>query len=66
MNKQAVKKVSFENAGTDADYWRSRSPEERLRTLTSIRREYHDWPEEFSEHDHRSRLQRVCRVLKRT
>jgi hypothetical protein len=66
MNRQAVKKVSFEDAGNDAAFWRSRSPQERLHTLTSIRREYHDWPEEPAEDDHRPRLQRVCRVFKRT
>ena len=66
MNRQAVKKVSLRHAGNDAPFWRSRPPQERLRTLESIRREYHGWPEDDAPHDHRPRLQRVCRVLKRT
>lgn len=66
MNRKVVKKVPLHQAGNDAAYWRSRPPQERLRTLESIRREYHDWPEDNASHDHRPRLQRVCRVLKRS
>lgn len=66
MNRQRVRKISFGDQESDAEFWRSRPPEERLRTLESIRCEYHDWPQEPSKHESRPQLQRVCRVLKRT
>ena len=64
MIEPTFKRVPLREAGSDAHYWRSRPPEERLRTLESIRREYHDWPTDTADDD-RPRLQRVCRVLKR-
>lgn len=65
MNRRAVKKIPLRDQGNDAEFWRSRSPQERLFTLESIRREYHDWPDNDASDDDRPRLQRICRVLKR-
>lgn len=64
MDRTAVKKVSLHEAGSDAAFWRSRPPAERLETVEKIRREYHDWPEDPEDEDI-PRLQRVCSVRKR-
>ncbi len=65
INRHAVRKVSLHEKSSDADFWRSRPPEERLQALESIRCEYHGWSENEAQNDARPRLQRVCRVLKR-
>jgi hypothetical protein len=65
IDRTAVKKVSLQEAGSDAEFWRSRPPEERLETVEAIRREYHDWPEDPEDEDI-PRLQRVYRVCKRS
>jgi hypothetical protein len=44
---------------TDAEYWRSRSYEERLQALEEIRQEYHQW-----KGDAQSGFQRVYRIIK--
>ena len=66
MIARVVHKTRLHETGTDAAYWRSRPPQERLRTLEALRREYHGWPAEASRDDDSPRLQRVCRVLKRS
>jgi hypothetical protein len=65
IDRTAVKKVSLHEAESDAAFWRSRPPEERLETVETIRREYHGWPEDPKNED-LPRLQRVYRVCKRT
>lgn len=65
IDRTAVKKVSLHEAQSDAEFWRSRPPEERLAAVEEIRRQYHDWPE-YPEDEDIPRLQRVCRVCKRT
>jgi hypothetical protein len=65
LDRTAVTKVGLDEQTSDAAYWRKQSPEERLATLESIRREYHDWPEEADDED-LPRLQRVCRIRKRS
>lgn len=65
MDRTAVTKVSLHASGSDAAYWRTRPPEERLETVEIIRREYHGWPEAPDDEDI-PRLQRVYRVCKRT
>ena len=66
MIRQVVKKIHLREASNDAEFWRSRPAQQRLGTLEAIRREYHDQPEDDAPDDHRPRLQRVCRVLKRS
>jgi hypothetical protein len=44
----------------DYTFWRSRSPEERLRALEEIRREYNSW-----KYNDQQGLQRVYRIVKR-
>ena len=65
IDRTAVKKVSLHEAQSDAEFWRSRSPEERLEAVEEIRLEYHGWPEDPQDEDI-PRLQRVYRVCKRT
>jgi hypothetical protein len=65
IDRTAVKKVSLHDVESDAKFWRSRPPEERLETVEEIRREYHGWPEDPQDEDI-PRLQRVYRVCKRT
>ncbi|MFP4599140.1 MAG: hypothetical protein ACLFVJ_12855, partial [Persicimonas sp.] len=60
IDRKAVKKVALDEAGSDAEFWRSRPPEERLETVETIRREYHGWPEDLQDEDF-PRLQRVYR-----
>ena len=62
MDRNAVKKVSLHSTTTDAEFWRSRSPEERLETVETIRCEFHNWPQGKSNDEALPRLQRVYRV----
>lgn len=64
MDLNVVKKVPLHSTASDAEYWRSCSAEERLETVESIRREFHDWPEGKSGDEDLPRLQRVYRVRK--
>ena len=43
MDKSQVRIVKTAEQESDAGYWRSRPPRERLEALESIRREYHLW-----------------------
>jgi hypothetical protein len=60
LNRSAVRRTTLEEEGTDFAYWQAQPPEERLRTLETIRREYHAW-----RYGAEPRLQRVCRVAER-
>jgi hypothetical protein len=55
-----VTKLRFGEAKNDLAYWRTRSYQERLDALESIRTEYHLW-----RGDAESRLQRVYTIVKR-
>jgi predicted nucleic acid-binding protein len=55
-----VSRVGLRDRRSDAAYWRSRPPEERLAALEEIRTEYHHW-----RHDAEPRLQRVHRIAER-
>ena len=46
---------------SDAVFWRSKSPEERLAAVEQIRMEYHQW-----QLDAEPRLQRVLKVTRQT
>ena len=61
IDRQAVSVTKLDDQPSDAEYWRSRSPLERLATVEELRREYHEWPEETDDED-LPRLQRICRV----
>lgn len=65
MIARVVHKTHLRDTSSDARFWRSQPPHERLRTLEAIRREYHGWPTDASDDDDSPRLQRVCRVTKR-
>lgn len=56
--EKVVQKFSVEEQPKASVYWLTRSPEERLAALESIRNEYHG--EDLSK----QRLQRVCRIIK--
>ena len=58
--ERRVKKVGLREAGTDAAYWRTRPPVERLAAVEELRREYHRW-----RYDAEPRLSRVHRVAPR-
>ena len=60
MDKTVVRKFKLGEEPTDFAYWQSRPMEERLRTLETIRREYHQW-----RYGAEPEFQRVCRVVKR-
>ena len=61
LDKTIVRKFKLGEEPTDFAYWQSRPMEERLRTLETIRREYHQW-----RYGAEPEFQRVCRVVKRT
>lgn len=50
---------------SDVPFWRSRSPQERIREVERIRAEYHNWPVDADGNRSVPRLQRVLRVRKR-
>lgn len=54
-----MKIVDKKNAGFDADYWRVKSPQERLKALEFLRQQY------LTVNGTRQRLQRVCRIVER-
>src|SRR5690606_31541507 len=43
MIEPVVRILKLDEQRSDAEWWRSRPAEERLRTLESIRQEYHGW-----------------------
>jgi hypothetical protein len=59
MDKTQVRKVKTSEQGTDFAYWQSRTPQERLEALESIRREYH-----IGQYGTEPRFQRVFRIVK--
>ena len=58
--QKVYRKVSLENQGNDAAYWRSQPYHARLAALEEIRREYHQW-----KYGSEPRLQRVYTIIKR-
>lgn len=60
MIQPIVTKVPLHGQPSDAAYWRSRPPQERLAALESIRREYHLW-----RYGAEPRLQGVCQCVGR-
>jgi hypothetical protein len=55
-----IKKVSFSEAEKkDIEFWRSKTPEEKLDTLQRLREIYYEF-----KNENRSRLQRVYRIIK--
>lgn len=61
MDRKIVRKYRIDEAPSDFAYWQEQPFERRLEALETIRREYHGWQD-----DTQPRLQRVCRVVKRT
>jgi hypothetical protein len=59
MDRTQVRKVKTEEQGSDFAFWQSRTPQERLAALESIRREYHLW-----KYGTEPRFQRVLRIIK--
>lgn len=56
---RTVKVFSMKDAPSTTQYWRERSPAERLAALEQIRREYHLW-----KYGHEPRLQRVVSIAR--
>ncbi len=57
---QAIfKKVKIEEVGNDFAFWQSKTPEERLKALEEIRKEYNSWKYGTDEG-----FQRVYRFVK--
>ena len=59
MDKSQVRRLKTSEQESDSAYWRTRTPQERLEALESIRREYHLW-----KYGAEPRLQRVFRIVK--
>ncbi len=59
MDRSKVRVGEIKELGNDLEYWLTKSPQERLDALESIRREYNDW-----KYGPEQRLQRVCRIIK--
>jgi hypothetical protein len=59
MDKSQVRIVKTTEQESDAGYWRTRPPRERLEALESIRREYHLW-----KYGAEPGFQRVLRIVK--
>ena len=59
MDKTVGRKFKLGEEPTDFAYWQSRPVEERLRTLETILREYHQW-----KNGYEPRLERVVRVAR--
>jgi len=60
--EKVAKKISLKNAGSlDIEYWKSRTPEEKLDTLQYLRELYYELKNES-----RKRFQRIYRIVKRT
>ena len=58
---KVVSKGKLSEQPKDRDYWLSRPPIERLAALELIRRKHHQDDDESQR-----RLQRVCRIIKRS
>lgn len=58
--EKTVSKARLGESRSDAAYWLSRPPAERLAAVEELRREYHRW-----RHDAEPRLQRVSLVARR-
>ncbi len=58
IDRSAVNIVCTEEAPSDFAFWQTQSYEQRLRTLETIRREYHTW-----KYGTQPRLQRVYRIV---
>ncbi len=59
MDKTAIKVVKMDQSTSDFAYWQTRSFEERLHTLETIRNEYIAWA-----YDTKPGFQRVYRIIK--
>lgn len=59
IDRTAVKKVKFDEVENDFAYWQTRSYEDRLLTLESIRKEYIDWA-----YDTQPGFQRIYSIIK--
>jgi hypothetical protein len=59
MDKTLVRKVKTDEQESDFVFWQSRTPQERLKALEDIRREYHLW-----KHGTQPGFQRVLRIVK--
>ncbi len=60
MDKTVAFKGKISEAPSDAEYWRSRPPEERLAAVEELRRDFHG-----PHYDSEQRLQRVVRIVVR-
>ncbi|GAA0188625.1 hypothetical protein GCM10009122_47550 [Fulvivirga kasyanovii] len=58
--EKVVRIVNTKQAGFDAAYWSKRSSEERINALEHLR------TQQLTKNGIRQRLQRVCRVIKRS
>ena len=59
IDRTQVRRVKTDEQETDFVFWQSRTPQERLATLETIRREYHLW-----KYGTQPGFQRVLRIVK--
>ena len=59
--EKTVRKVYLHNQPSDASYWREQPPEDRLKALEQIRREYHGWTD-----DTQPRMEKVYSIARRS
>ena len=57
---KAVKKINKNNLKSDFSFWKTKSFEQRLKTLEEIRQEYIEW-----KYGNKQRFQRVYSITKR-
>ena len=60
VNRKIIRRKKIENIHTDFAYWQTKSYQERLSALESIREEYNSW-----KYDNKQRFQRVYKIIKR-
>ena len=59
IDRNAMRKIKFDEAPSDFNYWQARSFEDRLATLEAIRKEYSEWT-----NDTEQGFQRVYSIVK--
>ena len=60
VNRKIIRKEKLEKVNTNFAYWQTKSYQERLSALESIREEYNNW-----RYDNKQGFQRVYKIIKR-
>ncbi len=60
LDKKFIRKINKTDLTSDFSFWKTKSFEQRLKTLEEIRQEYIEW-----KYDNKQRFQRVYSITKR-